>query len=167
LDQDKSLLPWFYTECTRSGEAALRSIESAKKLFKSYCKEALFNKSPSASRNMYIILDGLDECALSERKSVADLLVEVVKDCDDEKPGRMRILIVSQDYVDIEKALCSRPEMIVPMVIKIRAIDNEADIRQFVDAQVLKIDRKHGPLSEEVKTELKDQTTRNANGKLV
>jgi hypothetical protein len=52
------------------------------------------------------------------------------------QPGKLRVLIVSQDYNDIKKALPTAA------VISLRPIDNENDIRVYVNGWAVNIQQK-------------------------
>jgi hypothetical protein len=84
--------------------------------------KVFFEKMPQ----IYIIIDGLDECVPAQRKLVLAFLTSMVKLCDERKPGKLRLLFISQDYKDIEIALSTA------RVMSLVAADNEHDIKSFV-----------------------------------
>lgn len=140
LDQHSQLLPHCHTRRTKSGEPSLRSFTVAKKLLEDFCIDI---------PKQFIVIDGLDEYEAAERKQVLEFFVQLVKQCDEDEPGKLRILIVSQDYADIKRAIHSSTiPRIAPKIISLSSSDNKDDIHTFVKAWVDKIKRKHS-LSDE------------------
>lgn len=86
----------------------------------------LFDLFSQRIQKQYIIIDGLDECDIVERKSVLSFFNSVVEKLDAKDPGKMRVLFVSQDENDIKNAL------LTATVITLETKDNESDIRSFV-----------------------------------
>jgi hypothetical protein len=59
----------------------------------------------TAPSKVIMILDGLDECTLKERKQILAWLIQVLAQSNNSRPGSFRILLSSQDEVDIRKKL--------------------------------------------------------------
>ncbi|KAL1608317.1 hypothetical protein SLS60_003257 [Paraconiothyrium brasiliense] len=156
LSQYPDMLPPCHTKRTGSGEPVLRSLQLAKKLFEDFC---------SIPEKIFIIIDGLDECELVERKQLLEFLVEIVTQCDTSDPGKLRVMIVSQDYVDIKRALHSSSVIkIVPNIVSMSEADNRHDIHSYVRVWVDQIAVKHGPFDDQAKEYLRNLTVARAKG---
>lgn len=155
--QYPDLLPPCHTKRAGSGEPVLRSLQLAKKLFEDFC---------SIPEKIFIIIDGLDECEQVERKQLLEFLIEIVTQCDTVEPGKLRIMIVSQDYVDIRRALkSSSVTKIVPKIVSMSASDNENDIHSYVRIWVDRIATNNEPFDNEAKEYLRNLTVARAKGK--
>ncbi|KAL5380194.1 hypothetical protein DPSP01_007994 [Paraphaeosphaeria sporulosa] len=156
LDQYPDMLPPCHTKRTGSGEPVLRSIERAKKLFEDFC---------SIPEKMFIIIDGLDECEQLERKQLLDFLVGMVTQCDTSEPGKLRVMVVSQEYGDIKRALHNpSSSKIVPSIVSMSETDNRHDIHNYVRIWVDRIAVKHEPFDDEAKEYLHNLTVARAKG---
>ena len=134
----------------------LRALHLAKKLFEDFC---------SIPDKIFIVIDGLDECEQIERKQLLEFLIEIVTQCDTSEPGKLRVMIVSQDYMDIRKALHSSSiGKIVPNIVTISSTDNEKDIGTYVRIWVDRIAAKHEPFDDEAKEYLRNLTVARAKG---
>lgn len=128
LDQCQDLIPYSHEKSRTSGELNLTTTKLAGQLLKLFCE-----KLPK----LYIVIDGLDECNTDQRKLVLSFLTETVVHCDNHNPGKLRVLLVSQDFLDIAKALQAAP------VLKLTAEDNKNDITAYVRVWCKKIQQKH------------------------
>jgi hypothetical protein len=129
LSQCQELVPYCYDKRITSGDATLNSASLMELLLRLFCE-----KIPQ----IFIVIDGLDECAPVERKVVLTLMNNMVEHCDATVPGKLRVLFVSQFYKDIEKALMTAS------TISLTSDDNKTDIKEFVFAWSDKIQQKHG-----------------------
>jgi hypothetical protein len=157
------LLPSFYTRRTLSGDASLRSLPVSKKLLEDCC---------SIVPKLFLVVDGLDECEITERKEALECLTRLVGECNAIEPGKLRVLVVSQYYPDIQRALQSTAAMkLAPTIIQISETDNESDIKTYVKIWVDKIASKNtsdeNPFSEDMKEYLRNLTLVNANGRIL
>jgi hypothetical protein len=157
------LLPSFYTRRTLSGDASLRSLPVSKKLLEDCC---------SIVPKLFLVVDGLDECEITERKEALECLTRLVGECNAIEPGKLRVLVVSQYYPDIQRALQSTAAMkLAPTIIQIFETDNESDIKTYVKIWVDKIASKNtsdeNPFSEDMKEYLRNLTLVNANGRIL
>lgn len=156
LNSYPDLLPPCNAKRASSGEPVLRSLHLAKKLFEDFC---------SIPDKIFIVIDGLDECEQIERKQLLEFLIEIVTQCDTSEPGKLRVMIVSQDYVDIRRALhSSSVSKIVPNIVAISATDNEVDIKSYVRIWVDRIADKHEPFDDDAKEYLRNLTVERAKG---
>lgn len=158
LDRFPQMLPQCHTRRSSSGEPSLRSPSQAKKVLEDFC---------STIPRLFIIVDGLDECELVERKQVLDILTEVVGQRELVDPGTIRLLIASQDYADIRRGLNSAAaSKIAPRMLHLSETDNEGDIRAYTRMWVDRICIKFPELTDDIKEYLQNLTVANAKGML-
>jgi hypothetical protein len=151
LDQYSELLPPCHTKHSTSGEPSLRSLSLAKQLFENFC---------STVPKVFIIVDGLDECEVYERKQLLDTFVEVVNQCEADDPGKLRVLFVSQDFADIRRGL----EKLVPRIVALSATDNEGDIQTYVRGWVDRVAHDYAPFTQDMAEYLRNLTVSRAKG---
>lgn len=113
--EDRGLLRFCYDRCLSSGQLNLEDDKLA--------TEILTDLLDPSSRT-YIVIDGLDECSLAERKRIFKCL-ESLQPCQDD--GSLRLLIVSQIDSDIRYRLNDFAE------ISLQQADTVSDIVAFVD----------------------------------
>ena len=158
LDQHPHLLPPCHNARNQSGEPVLRSFSLACKMLRDYCMS--FEK-------VFVVVDGLDECNQVERKQILEALMTVISHGDTNEAGRLRLLVVSQDYVDIRRTLFGTGNTkMSPKVVQISHEDNENDILMYVKFWVEKIDAKYG-LGKDVGEYLINLTVANAKGRVL
>jgi hypothetical protein len=119
---------------------------------------------------LFLVVDGLDECEATERREVLECLTRLVGECNAIDPGKLRVLVVSQYYPDIQRALQSSGVIkLAPAIIQISETDNESDIKTYIKIWVDKIASKNtseeSPFSDDMKEYLRNLTLVNANGK--
>ncbi|EXJ70482.1 uncharacterized protein A1O5_06551 [Cladophialophora psammophila CBS 110553] len=151
VDWYPDLVPYFHEQRQRSREAVLTSDKAAKPLFETVSGEG---------KRHYIIVDGLDECQMPERKSILKILTDLVNQVDAKEPSKLRVLIISQEEPDIRRALSSADEF------PIKRDDNSQDIRTFVQAWTAMIQTKFD-LSDDDSSLLTRLTCRNAAGQFL
>ncbi|KAF2736998.1 C2H2 domain-containing protein [Polyplosphaeria fusca] len=155
IDQYPELMPHCHSRYSTSGEPGLRSFSLAKKLLEDFCLTI---------PKHFIVVDGLDECDVVERKQILELLAQIAADCDAEEPGKFRVLIVSQDYPDIRRALHTKAEAKrVPKVLSLTPNDNDKDIRVYVNDLAGQIKERHD-LSDDQTEYLRNLTLNRAQG---
>jgi hypothetical protein len=146
-----------------SGDASLRSLDVAKKLLHDCC---------TIVPKLFLVVDGLDECEVAERKGALESLTNFVGEFNTNEPGKLRILIVSQYYADIQRLLqSSGVTKLAPKIIQISETDNENDIRAYVRIWVDKIVSKNWPEQntsiDDMKEYLRSLTLVNAKGNVI
>lgn len=87
----------------------------------------MFLQLAQSYNELFIVIDALDECPLSERKHLLKMIINVV-DC----LPCTRVLITSRRETDIEKALARR----VTPVFEIKAENVIEDISGFVNDRI-------------------------------
>jgi hypothetical protein len=142
LNQSRELIPHCYSKILSSGEVVLTSPSLAERLLTLFCEKIT---------KQYIIIDGLDECEIAQRKLVLSFFTATVEDCDERDPGKLRVLFVSQDYPDIDKALRATT------VLKLTAEDNKKDIMTYVRGWSAKIKEKY-TLESDIVEDIQDST---------
>lgn len=89
-----------------------------------------------SDNRVYIVIDGIDECALGERRSTLQFLHHLVQVNDQRGPGKLRLLIISQNEPDIEKLLATAKQLELQQNL------NGDDIQLFVSRWTGKIGAK-------------------------
>ena len=131
LDHHPDMLAPCYTKRSNSGEPSLRSLSQARRLLEDFC---------SVIPKLFIIIDGVDECEKAERSQTIDVLMGLIGKCDVTEPGKLSVLVVSQNYGDIRKRLQSSATTgVVPEILEINHTDNEGDIRAYAEVWVKRI----------------------------
>ena len=72
------------------------------------------------------MIDGLDECEQHCRKEIISFFKDMVKLCDSQFPGKLRVLFLSRDEPDIRKSFSDVTEL------SIQPEYSQADIGIFV-----------------------------------
>lgn len=88
------LLSYLYDQCISSGQVSLVSSQ--------LCIELLETSLKTLPKTL-IILDGIDECEITERKAIISFFTTIIG--GDSTVGKLRGLFVSQDENDIRKLL--------------------------------------------------------------
>ena len=152
------MLPPCYLRRASSGEPSLRSLNVAKKLLEDFCDTV---------PELFVIIDGLDECEGAERKQFLEIITEIVGRRDAADPGKLRLLVVSQDYADIRKGLHSAGvARMAPTILKITGADHEKNIQAYVKLYVDRIASRFHPFDDDLKEYLQNLTVSNAKGTL-
>jgi hypothetical protein len=144
------LLVYCHEKFSKGGETLLTSMQTAKALFELLCD--------STSR-VSVIIDGLDECEKTERKALLEYLTSLVEKMHSASPGKMRLLVVSQQDGDI-KALLSGAA-----VLTLSKELNGDDIRGYVHYRLNGLAEKFG-LADNVKQNIVHMICAQASGKL-
>ncbi|TVY78217.1 C2H2 finger domain transcription factor crzA [Lachnellula suecica] len=127
LDAHDDLLPYLYDQCISSGQVSLVSGQTSLELLKT-CLESV--------GQTYIVVDGIDECEIPERKAILSFFTSLIE--NDVVPGRLRGLFVSQDENDIRKLLRTAS------VLRLTEDHNKSDIEAYTSHWLNKISIKFG-----------------------
>jgi hypothetical protein len=127
ITQQRHLVPFYHDEGIASGEVPLESTRLCKKLLKS-----MLQNIPKC----FLIIDGVDECAVEERRPLLEFLNEIVNICDSTDPGKVRILILSRDEPDIKNML------VVGRVLRLTPKDTLRDVEHFVHHYAIRVQEK-------------------------
>ncbi|PVI07637.1 C2H2 domain-containing protein [Periconia macrospinosa] len=157
LDEYPDLfLPPCHSKQASSGEPILRTFPLALSILEYIC---------ATVPRLFLVIDGIDECEQNDRKLLLDSLIKIASEADNDEPGRLRLLVVSQEYPDIRKALnSSSVARVRPNIVSLSETDNEGDIKVYVREWVDKITEKHGPFDEDGKQYLRNLTVSRAKG---
>jgi hypothetical protein len=121
------LLPYYHDSYLSSGEAVLTSHTATEKLL----KVSLQNFA-----DIYIVLDGVDECPRKERENISSWFRNLVEGLPQSNPTQIRCLFVSQDDGP------ARRDFAGVSTIKIQSQDNKQDIEQFSAVWATEIQKK-------------------------
>jgi hypothetical protein len=88
----------------------------------------------------YIIIDGLDECDIVERKMILSLFTSLA--AKDIASGRLKCLFISQDENDIRKLLKTSS------ILKLTGAHNKSDIEAYTTYWLEKIKKKFAEISD-------------------
>jgi hypothetical protein len=97
------------------------------------CKELLETALKTMPKT-FLIVDGLDECDIAERKTILNFFTSVIQRAD--TAGKLRGLFISQDENDIRKHLRSAA------VLRLTENHNKRDIESFANQWSLQIQQK-------------------------
>jgi hypothetical protein len=114
LIQNDILLPYLHEQCLASGQASLVSLQLCEDILKT-CLATI--------GQVYIIIDGIDECEFSERKSILSFVTSLVG--NSAAPSKLRTMFVSQDENDIKRLLRSCA------VLRLTDDHNRSDIESY------------------------------------
>lgn len=127
VHQQGHLTPYYYDVAVGSGEVTLTTTKLGKRLL-----QCLLLSIPRS----YLIIDGLDECDMTERKMTLGFLAEMVDACDNVDPGKMRLLILSRGEPDIRKAMATST------VVRVDEQDTIEDMRCFINNRAATLQNK-------------------------
>jgi hypothetical protein len=109
--------PYFMEKQATSGSVTLSNGRLVDKLLSVIlCADARF----------FIILDGLDECEPKQAERTLTSLSQLVQECDKLQPGKLRLLIVSQNVSHVKDHLPTEVES-----FRLEHADNREDIEAF------------------------------------
>lgn len=127
LRYDETLLPFLYEKCVSSGQVSLVSTQLCADILET-CLKTMYK--------IYIVVDGVDECDFSERKSILSFFTSIIE--GDDLPGKIRALFVSQDENDIRKLLRTAS------VLRLTDAHNKSDIESYANQWSVQIQKKFG-----------------------
>ncbi|KAL9064863.1 MAG: hypothetical protein Q9161_008605 [Pseudevernia consocians] len=127
IRQNEELLAFVYEKCASSSEVTLESPALLKELVETSLK--------SCTR-VYILLDGLDECAVGEEKKITAWLLKILQDINKDNPGSVRGLLISQRDAALERLLTSAS------VISLDGPKHQKDIEAYCQGWSLRIKEK-------------------------
>lgn len=110
------LSPFFYDKFSKSSEAVLSKTQDIEELL----RIALLNCA-----KVYIVIDGIDECARDERKKITSWFRDIVENLEPPHLDRIRCLFVSQDDG------IARKDFDGITTLKIEPADVKHDIKQY------------------------------------
>ena len=128
LRHDGTLLSYLYENCLSSGSVFLNSTQLCTELLET-CLETM--------SKVYVVVDGIDECDVSQRKSILSFFTTLIEKSErNATPGKIRALFVSQDENDIRKLLRSAS------VLRLTDSHNKSDIESYATHWVSRIKNK-------------------------
>jgi hypothetical protein len=127
LKQNREMLPFLYDERMSSGETSLGSVK--------LCRD-LLETMLGAIRKTFVILDGIDECPVMERRTILTWFTSIFETFAEKHPGKLRGMIISQHETDIQKLLHT------PSIVRLTQSLNKSDIEIYVQKWSNAIQRK-------------------------
>jgi hypothetical protein len=125
--QNDSLLPYVYEEAATSGEKPLQTLKRS---------QEILEKSLKSFDNVYIIVDGLDECQPREKKTIASWFHALVYSVSEDDGMKMRCLFLSQIDKETSRLFNGLPSLLI------RTADLVRDIKTFCKIEGQKIKNK-------------------------
>ncbi|KAF1984564.1 hypothetical protein K402DRAFT_336237 [Aulographum hederae CBS 113979] len=125
--QEPKLIPYFYSKAKSSGQGTLIAHQLTQSLLRISCKRM---------HKQFIVIDGLDECPREERRVLLSFLSEIVEEIENDEPGKLRVLIVSRDEMDIREIFSKLSHTRANFVVEqfaLRQKDNKDEIESFVN----------------------------------
>lgn len=144
----RDMVPYCYEKKLSSGELNMASSNLAQQLL-----ELFVQRIPK----IYVIIDGIDECDITERRLITSFFTSLAETCDERDPGKLRVLFISQDYADIRRALATAS------VLSLVPSDNEEDLKAYARHWGQQIQLNHG-LDDQGKEDIIDITLARARG---
>ena len=125
--QNDSLLPYIYEEAATCGEKPLKTLKRSQEILER-CLKSL--------DKAYIIVDGLDECPPSEKKTIASWFQTLVNLVWEDDRARMRCIFLSQNDKETGRLFKGLPSVLI------RSADLFGDIKTFCNVEGDKIKTK-------------------------
>lgn len=111
------LMSYFDEQRKQSGESTISKEQTAKRLMNLICHDG---------GQTYLVIDGIDECSSEERKNTLTFLSAVVQEVDQKSPGKLRLLVISQNEPDVRRALVGAAELEIENTLNGRDIQSYA-----------------------------------------
>ena len=121
LRTDSALTAYVCEVASNSGRTTLDNEELAREIFD--VAVSAFNDP------QYLILDGLDECPMTEKALITSFFRSMVAAANDRKPGALRCCFFSQDDNDLGGLLKGIP------ILTITSSHNKDDILNYCEAE--------------------------------
>lgn len=147
--QNDSVLPYVYEEAATCGEKPLKTLKRS---------QEILERSLKSLDKVYIIVDGLDECPPSEKKTIASWFQTLVSSVSEDERVRMRCLFLSQNDKETGRLFKGLPS------VSIRSEDLLGDIKKFCNIEGDKIKNRFG-LPDHEKEEIIQKVSYEAKGK--
>ncbi|KAL7911755.1 hypothetical protein GGI35DRAFT_443548 [Trichoderma velutinum] len=97
------------------------------------------------NNRQYIIIDGIDECEITETRRAANFFMKQVTKCDNDiKQGRLRVLFMSQQIPELARAKIMPED---DACVELKATDNAEDIRNYVKKRIPNFSEGHATKS--------------------
>ena len=151
--QNRELVPFCLEKKSNSGSPSLSIFAVAKSLLETIC---------AVLPSIFVVIDGLDECQnAGDRRLILRALSDLVKTCNGDAQGKLRVLIFSRPLAEADRASLSSSIDQFSLVPENNASDIERYCKiRFREHGLQKLELETG----EVETAVKITCTR-ANGK--
>lgn len=147
---DHILLPWCHEQYTSGNRLSL--------IDEKVCRRILNALLMSCTRT-FIVIDGLDECEFRDRRLLLSFFDDAISTCERYDPGKLRVMFVSRDELDIRKGLRGSCE------ISVTSMHNGDDMKRFVKKWCDKIRSKFRGVDQEILDYIRESTLHRADGK--
>ena len=137
LSHHREMLPYCDEKRLKVSSEVLGDENTARLLVERFC---------DAELNQFIVIDGLDEIDLMQRRLLIQFLAAMVRKCDQYNPGKLRILFVSHDLPDMRRMKCLESTTI----LELDPDDTQKAIKLFVDMKLVVINEKFGMKNEDL-----------------
>jgi len=151
LKHNQDPLPTCIAKKSNSAEEVLVNIDTVKSLLELFCE---------CDMNQFVVIDGLDELELVEVKPIVKFWLSMAEKCENYKPGKIRVLFVSQDRSEIRKLLQNANADIFDLPPE----KSTEDINRYILAQFDSLQEKF-ELSDEETRAARSQISAQAEGK--
>ncbi|KAK5653815.1 hypothetical protein OQA88_7973 [Cercophora sp. LCS_1] len=150
LIHNQDPLPSCRHKKVNGSEEVLSNIDTIKSLLELFCE---------ADMKQFVVIDGLDECRIQEVKAIVKFWTSMVEKCDEYKPGKLRVLFVSQYTDDIRKLMQNA------VVFGLTPEQSDDDIEKYVKARLNDLQRRwEGYITPEETTMAKDRVLERCQG---
>lgn len=95
-------MSYFDEQRKQGGESTISKEQTAKRLVNLICHDG---------GQTYLVIDGVDECMPDEQKSALTFLSGLVQEVDQKSPGKLRLMVISQNEPEIRRALIGAAEL--------------------------------------------------------
>ncbi|KAK7981452.1 hypothetical protein PG988_003690 [Apiospora saccharicola] len=129
---NEELLPFCDSKRADGGQESLDEIKIVKQLLESFCEYDL---------HQFVIIDGLDECESADRETIVSFWESMVEKSALYKPGKLRVLLISQDLADIRSLLRLS---ITAEVLELDPADTNLDIERYLGEVAPRVQAKFG-----------------------
>ncbi|KAK8106768.1 SNF2 family N-terminal domain-containing protein [Apiospora kogelbergensis] len=126
------LLPYCDNKRIEGRQEFLDQINVVKQLLEAFCEY---------DSNKFVIIDGLDECDQADRKTIIDFWKGMVDKTINYMPGKLRVLLISQDIPDIRAAL---KDSMISTTLDLHPDDTNGDIQQYLEGKAPELQERFG-----------------------
>jgi hypothetical protein len=148
LQQNPDILAYLHDCLSNASQLTLESQEECSKILGTVLL---------AVPKTFIIIDGIDECELKERRQILSYFTSAFRRYDGE-PGKLRGFFVSQTENDIKKALHSA------VTLRLTEEHNKRDIQSYANKHSLQIQQKFTSMPNEARDHIAQIVCETAQG---
>lgn len=147
--QNDSLVPYVYEKAATCGEKPLKTLKRSQDTLEVALKSL---------DNVYIVVDGLDECPPSEKEAIASWFQTLIHSMSEDDRANMRCIFLCQNDKETSKLFKGLPS------VQIGSADLAGDIKTFCRIEGERIKNKFA-LSDSEKDEIVQKVSHEAKGR--